>query len=115
MYVDGEKVAEHYNAYTIFDTVLKDLLPGTHTLEVLADNSFGEASALHVSNDYQSYGGISRPVVLEELGAVYVKWVHFTPQAKEAGESWQGKAEICLCSLSEKPFRGTLELNLGEK
>ena len=115
VYVDGEKVAEHYNAYTIFDTVLKDLLPGTHTLEVLADNSFGEASALHVPNDYQSYGGISRPVVLEELGAVYVKWVHFTPQAKEAGESWQGKAEICLCSLSEKPFRGTLELNLGEK
>ena len=115
VYVDGEKVAEHYNAYTIFDTVLKDLLPGTHTLEVLADNSFGEASALHVPNDYQSYGGISRPVVLEELGAVYVKWVHFTPQAEKAGESWQGKAEICLCSLSEKPFRGTLELNLGEK
>ena len=34
VYVDGEKVAEHYNAYTIFDTVLKDLLPGTHTLEI---------------------------------------------------------------------------------
>ena len=44
-----------------------------------------------------------------------MKWVHFTPKAEKDGESWQGKAEICLCSLSEKPFRGTLELNLGEK
>ena len=26
--------------------------------EVIADNSFGPESALHIPNDYQSYGGV---------------------------------------------------------
>lgn len=58
--VDGQQVATHYNAYTPFDVVMKDMKPGTHGLEVEADNAFGPDSALHVPNDYQSYGGIGR-------------------------------------------------------
>ena len=38
--VDGEEVASHYNAYTIFEVILKNLKPGPHTLEVIVDNSF---------------------------------------------------------------------------
>ena len=63
--VDGREVARHYNAYTIFEAIVKDLEPGVHTLEVIVDNSFSEESALHVPNDHQSYGGSSRPAVLE--------------------------------------------------
>jgi len=77
--VDGREVASHYNAFTPFAVTLQDLEEGSHTLEVIADNSFSEASALHVPNDYQSYGGISRGVVLEEVPDVYLRWVHFTP------------------------------------
>lgn len=52
---------------------------GVHKLSVLVDNSFCEASALHVENDYQSYGGISRGVVLEKLPKHYIRQMHFTP------------------------------------
>lgn len=114
--VDGREVASHYNAYTIFDVVLKDLAPGEHTLEVIADNSFGPESALHVPNDYQSYGGISRPVVLEWLEEAYVQWIHFTPMWKDSENgSWAGKADISLCNLSDMPFKGSVELELGGK
>lgn len=145
--VDGREVGQHYNAFTPFAVVLQDLAPGVHTLKVIADNSFSEASALHVPNDYQSYGGISRPVALEQLGDAYVEWIHFTPIWKqnrnpeipvesdgaeaaemetERGEDsagaaakisadWFGKADICLCSLSAKPFKGILEIKLETK
>lgn len=110
--VDGREVASHYNAYTIFDVVLKDLAPGEHTLEVIADNSFGPESALHVPNDYQSYGGISRPVVLEWLEEAYVQWIHFTPIHNS---NWFGKADVSLCNVSDEAFTGSVELELDGK
>lgn len=112
VFVDGKEVAQHYNAYTIFEVLLEKLTPGVHTLEIIADNSFGEDSALHVPNDYQSYGGISRPVVLEQLQDIYIKWVHFTPIA--VNDAWNGKADICLCNLSDKPFSGFIEIKINE-
>lgn len=110
--VDGKKVTSHYNAYTAFAAVLKGLKPGEHILEVIADNSFGENSALHIPNDYQSYGGISRPVVLEQLGEVYIQWLHLTPVWNEDG--WSVRADISLCSLSQEAYRGTLAIRLSE-
>lgn len=112
--VDGKKVAQHYNAYTIFEAVVKDLEPGIHTLEIIVDNSFSEESALHVPNDYQSYGGISRPVVLEQIRDVYIKWIHFTPMAQNDYRDWKGKAEICLCNLSDERFKGFVDIKLDE-
>lgn len=111
--VDGKRVTTHYNAYTPFDVVLKDLEQGTHELEVVADNSFGPDSALHIPNDYQSYGGISRGVILEELGEIYIKWVHFTPIWKG---SWHSTVQMCLCNLSDRPYTGVVKLSLdGEE
>lgn len=110
IYVDGENVASHYNAYTIFDAIIKNLAPGEHTLEVVADNTFGPDSALHVDNDYQSYGGITRGVVIEELADVYVQWVHFTPYRKAGG--WTGKAELSVKNISDAPFCGGIKLYL---
>ena len=79
VYVDGEKVASHYNAYTAFSCVVRGLSAGEHTLEIVADNRFSEESALHVPNDYMSYGGVSRPVVLERVGSCYIGDVRVTP------------------------------------
>ena len=114
VFVDGELVASHYNAYTPFTAVLRDLAPGEHTLQVIADNSFGPNSALHVPNDYQSYGGISRAVVCEEVADTFVEWVHFAPIHKEDG--WHAKIEVSLCNLVEEEFIGNLELSVdGEQ
>ena len=108
--VDGTVVAEHYNAFTPFEAILTDLTPGVHTLRVLVDNSFSEASALHVENDYQSYGGISRSVVLEQLPKHYIKQMHFTPVYKDG--SWYAQLEIVIASLASEPWKGSVRVSL---
>ncbi|MBQ8639097.1 MAG: hypothetical protein IJ468_08005 [Lachnospiraceae bacterium] len=99
IYVDGEKVKEHYGAFTPFDVVLENLEQGDHKLEVVVSNEFNEKSALHIPNDYMTYGGINRPVVLEELGDAYLKWVHYT--TKKCGDVWNVEAKLCLCGLKD--------------
>ena len=111
--VDGETVKEHYNDYTPFSAVLKKLPAGEHTLEVLVDNSFGPDSALHVPNDYQTYGGITRPVVLEELVGQYVSGMHFTSALRDG--KWHAAAEVSVENLEEIPFEGSLELRLDDQ
>ena len=108
--VDGEMVKEHYNAYTPFSVVLKKLPAGEHMLEVLVDNSFGPDSALHVPNDYQTYGGITRPVALEELAGQYVSCMHFTPSLQDG--KWYASVEASVENLEGVPFEGRLELLL---
>lgn len=109
--LDGEKIGSHYNAYTPFSVIIKQLSKGPHLLEVRADNRFSEASALHVPNDYQSYGGISRGVVLEEIPEVYLKWVHITPV--RVSDGWNAEVELLAENLSDtvRTFTARTELD----
>lgn len=113
VYVDGEKVIHHYNAYTEFSVVLQNLEHKEHMIEVEVDNSFHEESALHVSNDYYSYGGITRPVIIEQLQDAYVSNLQFTPIRH--GNEWQGKVKVTVNNVSEKSVVTTLSLRLGDK
>lgn len=111
VYVDGEKAAFHYNAYTPFSVIVKGLAPGNHRLKVYVDNSFNSSSALHVENDYQTYGGITRAVALEELKNVYVTKLHVTP-VKEEG-CWHAQVEACVKNLEAQPFNGQMRLTIA--
>ena len=113
VYLDDVRIAEHYNAYTPFSAVVKALPAGEHTLKVYVDNSFGPDSALHVPNDYQTYGGITRPVVLEELKDAYLTKLHFTPLCRDGQWYFVVKGEVK--NLSEEPFAGRIRLSLGEQ
>lgn len=112
VFVDGELVASHYNAYTAF-SVLRKLEAGEHRLEIIADNRFSEASALHVPNDYMSYGGVTRPVVLEEVPDVYIKQVHVTP--KKEGTLWGAEVEVIVANCGEKEETFTVKSHLADK
>ena len=70
----------------------------------------GPDSALHVPNDYQTYGGITRPVALEELAEQYVAGLHFSPHLQEG--QWYASVEASVANLSEEAFEGRLELYL---
>lgn len=113
VYIDGKEVAKHYNAYTPFDAVVKDLEPGIHTLKVVVDNSFKEDYALNRPNDYMSYGGISRGVALEEIGNVYLDGIHVTPiEARDSG--WLAKVEVFVNNITDKVKIVDLELQLKD-
>lgn len=110
VYLDGALIGEHYNAFTAFEAVAKNVPYGAHTLRVEVDNRFSEESTLHFGNDYYSYGGITRPVTVEHLSDVYVKQLHITPIRTPDG--WQAQAEAIVANLSDKPMTCEVRLTI---
>lgn len=105
-------IAEHYNAYTPFSAVVQGLKGGEHTLAIVADNRFSDKSALHVPNDYMSYGGVTRPVAVEEVADIYLERVHVTPCFD--GKMWRAFVDAAVCNLSEeRPV--SLRISIAEK
>ncbi|BBF44889.1 beta-galactosidase [Lachnospiraceae bacterium KM106-2] len=102
VYLDEREIAHHYNAYTKFDVIVPDLASGQHVLKIKADNRFSEESALHIPNDYMTYGGINRPVVLESLKRAYIDRVQVTPFFKE--EQWHIAVNVYLKNISKTPI-----------
>lgn len=100
VYFDGVEIINHYNAYTAFSVLIPNVEHGEHLIEIKVDNRFGETSALHFPNDYMSYGGISRGVILEELQDAYIQYVHVTPYFD--GENWNGRIECGVSFLGQQ-------------
>lgn len=111
VFFDGEFLVHHYNAYTAFAGIVRNVEPGEHEVKVCVDNSFSEASALHIPNDYYTYGGITRPVVMEQLGEAYIRNVHFTPYRSEG--TWHGKIEVEIENLSNGEICAGVRLNVA--
>ena len=112
VYLDKKQIAYHYNAYTEFSVVLKDIPYGEHLLEVKVDNSFHEESALHVSNDYYSYGGITRPMLVEEIGDLFIKHIHFIPFMKD--DKWYASICATITNLTNEEKNVNLQIKVGE-
>ena len=98
VWLDNALLCEHYGAYTGFEALVMNVPQGVHTLRVEADNRFGEDSALHVPNDYYSYGGINRPVLIEQLGAAYITGMQVTP--KQMDGVWHACVTVSVRSLA---------------
>lgn len=97
VYFDGVKIAHHYNAFTPFSVTVKNAAVGKHEIKVDVDNTFSKASALHIPNDYYTYGGITRPVALEYIGGAYIKNIHFTPYMND--NTWHAETKITVINL----------------
>jgi beta-glucuronidase len=106
VYVDNLLIGQHYGAYGEFSFILKDQTDSVHTITVEADNSYSEDSALHVDNDYYSYLGITRPVILEQLNQAYIKWMHITTECID------GLWNLKVCTDIENISDNNLDLNL---
>ena len=110
VYLDDEKIAHHYNAFTPFSAVVKHVKKGVHTLRVAVDNTFGQASSLHIPNDYYTYGGITRPVALEEVADVYCEYLHVTPFKTK--DVWHAEIKVLLRNLAPCPKEVTVSCRL---
>ncbi len=94
---DGEPIGDHYDAFTPFEVLHWPKTDGPSNLAVKVDNTFGEHSALHISNDYYTYGGITRPVVMEYVPPVHLARLRATPVRTGAG-TWQLDLHIIIRS-----------------
>lgn len=113
VFFDGKKIAHHYNAYTPFSVTIRDVAVGTHQIEVLVDNSYHEDSSLHIPNDYYSYGGITRGVLMEEISDVFIERIHFTPLFENG--KWRAKIDALLTNISEVTQEIALNLTLADQ
>lgn len=101
VWFDDVFVMHHYNAYTPFAGIIREVQPGEHVLRIEADNTFSEKSALHIPNDYYTYGGIIRPVALEEIGDIYIERMHVTTRRETA--DWSMEIKVWVRNLGESP------------
>ena len=97
--LDGVALGHHYDAFTGFRFAVPEVKAGTHTLTVHVDNSFSEASTLHIPNDYYSYGGLTRPVEAELIPNVYIDRMVFTPGRN--GGVWQAAVSVFVKALAD--------------
>jgi beta-glucuronidase len=112
VYIDGEKMGRHYDAFSPWAIVSANLESGTHELTVEVDNSFGEDSALHRENDYYSYGGITRPVELHHVPSVYIERMHARPRRTENG--WTLELRVDVFNWSDASQNRDLVVSLSE-
>lgn len=110
--LDGKVLGTHYGAYGEFSYVLPDLCYENHEITVTAHNAYNEDSALHVENDYYSYLGITRPVVLEQLRNAYIKWLHVTPAFHD--NCWSVTVTASIENISCREIHTRLALYLSE-
>ncbi len=101
IYLDGNYVTSHYNAYTPFTHLIKNVKAGEHELMIMVDNRFTEQSSLHIPNDYYTYGGIIRPVAIEWIDSVMVNQVKSVPV--KVGEIWNLELEVDIEVLEATP------------
>ena len=88
---------------TPFLVVVKDLAKGEHLLEIKVDNRFHENSALHLPNDYMSYGGISRGVMVEQLQSAYFEYAHVKTIRKN--DRWFINLKAAISVLKKERLR----------
>lgn len=112
VYFDNEKAAHHYNAFTPFSAVIKSVKKGVHEIKVEVDNTFGEHSALHIPNDYYTYGGITRPAVMESVADLYIKNIHFTPKMVDG--KWTAEIKVLTENLSDKAVSAEVCIKLAD-
>lgn len=72
IWLDGEKLGEHYGGFCEFECIKRGVKAGWHTLIIRADNSFDADSIPQKSVDWWHYGGITREIVVETLVGVCI-------------------------------------------
>lgn len=101
IWLDGNKIGHHYNAYTPFSILVPEAEDGEHLLCVDGTNAFCKESSLHIPNDYYSYGGITRPVYLERINRAFIRYIHFFP--KKDNGIWTALIRCCIHTLGKIP------------
>ena len=114
VFVNNVNVGSHYGSYLPFSVYVKNLKKGSHSLKVVVDNSFSEEYSLDIPNDYYSYGGISRGVLLSQVPDAHILWTHVTPLSCK-NNIWTAKVEVTAKNISSQPVTADLNINIAEK
>ena len=114
VFLDGEKLGEHYGGFCEFSFLKREVCAGEHLLSVRVDNTFDEHSIPRAFVDWWHYGGITRSVFVERLQGVSIAYARTEYELTEEG------AKVCerveLVNAENAPMEDSIELTIeGEK
>lgn len=113
VFFDGKEAGSHYNAYTPFSFIVKNVKAGRHKIRVDVSNKFGIFSSLHKPNDYYTYGGITRPAGYEFVPDMYIKNVLFKPYFIDG--QWYGDITVFVENISDAMKDGKIKIDIAHK
>jgi len=115
VWLDGEPLGEHYGGFLPFAFPIPAPAPGEHELVVRVDNTHDLTSTIPSANlDWFPYGGIHRPVWVEELaGPGYVTSLRLTPAVTQGRATLRVRAE--LSNVGDRPIYEPWTLSLDSQ
>lgn len=96
VWLDGEPLGEHYGSFLPFCFSIPVPQPGEHELVVRVDSTYDMVSTIPSANlDWFRYGGIHRPVWVEELpGPGHISCLRLTPVVAQGKATLRVRAEL---------------------
>jgi beta-glucuronidase len=113
VFVDGRKVGSHCDAFTPWTVLVPGLSEGEHELVIEVDNSFGPHSALHIPNDYYTYGGLTRPVELQYVPDIHLEQVSAVPRRTRSG--WELDLRVRVRNVGRQAGRRQVVVDCAGK
>jgi len=114
VFVDGKAAGEHYDAYGAWDVVVPPSRKRRREVVVRVDNTLSEASVLHRTDDYYTYGGLVRPVEAHYVPAVFIDKLFAAPSMGRKGH-WNLDVRVRLRNWSTETLRRTLSISVAGK
>lgn len=112
VFVDGKKVARHYDAYGAWDAIVPPSRKDSREVVVEVDNAFSEESCLHHPDDFFTYGGIIRPVEAQAVPEIFVDKLFASP-ARGRGGRWALDVRVRLRNWSARKLRRRVEVSVA--
>lgn len=115
VWLDGNKIGEHYGAFTQFDIIVNDVSCGEHTLIVRADNRIDKKSFPQRYTDWYNYGGIARDVSVSELKGITVLSNHIKYELSEDLTNATVCSLLELYNASSETLTSQVSVKVGDK
>ncbi|MBE6674996.1 MAG: beta-glucuronidase [Ruminococcaceae bacterium] len=114
VWLDGNKLGEHYGAFTQFEFIVNDVSLGEHTLVVRADSTIEKNSFPQRYTDWFNYGGIARDVFAHELEGISILTNHIVYELADDLKSAKVCAELDLYNACKDELSSSISVMLGE-
>lgn len=115
VFLDGNKIGEHYGAFSQFYITVKGVKEGEHILVVRADNRQDKQSIPQKRVDWFNYGGIARNVYVHTLKGISILTNHIKYRLSDDLKSAFVCAELELYNCEEKALTSSLSILVGNE
>ena len=114
VWLDGNKIGEHYGAFSQFEFIVNNVSSGEHTLVVRADNTVTSKSFPQRYTDWHNYGGIARDAFVDTLEGICILSNHIKYELSSDLKDATVCAELELYNASSDTISSNVSVCVGD-